>query len=635
MNYKYQYDIAALFISGIILLNFLFKKRVSTKISTAFAILAGDLVFTTIMDLVTIFTISYYDRVPVGLNYILNVIALISYNLLPLFFYYSVYSATTEDNAILLSKDKFPVLIPIAISLILILTSPLTDFIIYFEESGVYRAGKYFDILSIVGFVYLIMVIIRAVRKRKRLNRLQLASIILYTVTNLMAIVIQSIFTDVIITLFFASLTILLVYLTLDNPADYLDQVMDIYNKKAFIVTMDKYFARKKQFKIICVQLEGISYLNDTIGYENFNNMLCIIRDELSNVCGRKNLFRISGSKFALFFEDNGSIINRLHSVKEIFNQTFDINGINITLRFKMTTIMCPKEAQTSESAIDLLTYTLESPNAGVGIVTKADNMLLEKSKRENKLIQIMKDGLKNNRFSVYFQPIYSVKDKKITSAEALVRLRNTELGFISPEEFIPVAEKNGLILEIGNFVFHSVCEFIALNNIWDYGIENIHINLSVIQCMQDKLCEQLCSIMDSYHLDYKYIRLEVTENAANASREMIKRNMEKLIERNVNFALDAYGTGYSNTTSLLKYPFNTVKIDKSMIWEAIENNKAKKVVQHTVAMFNEMGIKTIAVGIETKEMAALLMELNCDYLQGFLYSKPVNGQDFLMLIQQ
>ena len=134
--------------------------------------------------------------------------------------------------------------------------------------------------------------------------------------------------------------------------------------------------------------------------------------------------------------------------------------------------------------------------------------------------------------------------------------------------------------------------------------------------------------------LDYKYIQLEVTETAAVASSDTLMKNMQLLMEKNINFALDDYGMGYSNTSSILKYPFRSIKLDKSIVWAAMKNDKANKLLHHTIAMFRDMGISLVAEGVETKEMADALIKMKCDYLQGYLYSKPLKVEDFLMLFQ-
>ena len=192
----------------------------------------------------------------------------------------------------------------------------------------------------------------------------------------------------------------------------------------------------------------------------------------------------------------------------------------------RITTLVCPEQAKDVDNAIDLIENMLQNlAEKENGTTAPADKDLLEKISREHTIAVILKTALKNKEFFVVYQPIYCVEKNEYTTAEALVRLKHKDFGFIRPDEFIPIAERCGLILEIGEFVFKSVCEFILHEKIWEKGIEYIHVNLSVIQCMQEKLHQQLFMIMDSYGLDYKYINLEVTETSAIASSEILKSN--------------------------------------------------------------------------------------------------------------
>ena len=409
---------------------------------------------------------------------------------------------------------------------------------------------------------------------------------------------------------------------------------MDIYNKKAFMLTTASNFNTGKKFIVLGVQLEGITFLNESIGYNNLNKLLVLVARKLCGICGKYNLFRLSGSKLAIIFNsEDKNIDDKLLELQLLFSQTIKISNIEVSPKVKMALFHCPEAADHYVKLNDLIFDTLNSAPTESGKIIDANKSMLEKSRREYFLIQVLKQALSQNQFEVYYQPIYSVKQKKFTTAEALIRLNNSELGFVSPEEFIPLAERNGLILLIGEFVFRTVCKFIINNKIWEKGIEYIHVNLSVIQCMQEKMHENLLSIMDYYGLDYKYIQLEVTETTAIASSDTLMKNMKVLMEKNINFALDDYGMGYSNTSSILEYPFRTIKLDKSIVWSAMKNEKAYKLLNHTIAMFRDMGIELVAEGIETKEMADTLIKMKCDYLQGYLYSKPIKADDFLALL--
>ena len=635
MKFIYHYDIAALLISIVILCNVFFKQRIKTRVSKSFKILAIDLFLSIIFDILTIFSITYYTYFPVWLNYILNIICLLTYNLLPVFYISSIVCATTEEDDPILRKSKIIISVPTIIAILMIITTPLTKGVIYFDEQGVYHANWMIDVLAGIGFVYLIMVIVQGIKKRKSIRFEQTVTILVYTLSNIIALIIVNIWTNTLITLLFASIAVLVTYLSLDNPSEYKDPIMDIYNKKAFLITTAAKFTGNKNFVILGVQLEGITYLNETLGYNNFNRLLALLAKRLCGICGRNNVFRISGSKIAILINsEDKDIDDKLLELQLLFSSTAKFRGVEFTPKVKMALFHCPLAADNAVKLNDLIFDTLNSPETTTGTIIDGDKKMTEKAHREHALSELLKQALSQNQFEVFYQPIYSIKDKRFTTAEALVRLTNMELGFVSPDEFIPVAEKNGLIHMIGEFVFRSVCKFIINNKLWEKGIEYIHVNLSVIQCMQEKLYEQLLGIMDFYGLDYKYIELEVTETAAVVSSDTLMINMKQLMEKNMSFALDDYGMGYSNTTSILKYPFHTIKLDKSIVWAAMKDDKARKLLQHTIAMFRDMGIELVAEGVETKEMAAMLSKMKCDYLQGYLYSKPVKAEEFLKLLQ-
>ena len=538
-----------------------------------------------------------------------------------------------EEEEKFSQRSKIIISIPIAFVILLILTTPITKSVIYFDAEGKYCVGPLIDVLTVVGFVYLILVCVHGVLKRKTLRTEQVITIIVYTFATIISLIISNIYTSLLITLFFASISVLITYLSLDNPSEYTDPIMDIYNKKAFMITTASYLNSGKKFKVLGLKLEGIANLNETIGYNNLNKLLILLARRLSGIAGKNNTFRLSGSKIVMLLDpEDKDLDDKLLEMQLLFSQNVKVQNIEITPKVKMVLFNCPEAADHFIKLNDLLFDTLNSPQTETGKIIDGNKNMLEKSRREYILVQTLKQALTQNQFEVYYQPIYSVKDKKFTTAEALVRLNNDELGYVSPEEFIPLAERNGLMLLLGEFIFRSVCKFILNNKIWEKGIEYIQVNLSVIQCMQEKLYEQLLSIMDYYGVDYKYIQFEVTENTANTSHDNLMKNMKQLTEKKIEFALDDYGTGYSNTSGILEYPFNRIKLDRSIIWAAMKNEKSRQFLQHTIAMFKDMGFEIVAEGIETQEMADDLIKMKCDYLQGYLYAKPLQVKDFLKL---
>ena len=183
-----------------------------------------------------------------------------------------------------------------------------------------------------------------------------------------------------------------------------------------------------------------------------------------------------------------------------------------------------------------------------------------------SKLDDIIERAYVNHKFQVYYQPIYSIKQKRFVSAEALLRLIDDEYGFVSPELFIPAAEKSGAIYKIGDYVTEEVCRFIASEEYKTLGLDYIEINLSAAQCAQDELVENTLTMLKKYGVSPDSINLEITETAAAESHSAMERNMQKLSESGISFSLDDYGTGYSNIKRVVSLPLKIVKLDKAFV---------------------------------------------------------------------
>jgi EAL domain-containing protein (putative c-di-GMP-specific phosphodiesterase class I) len=318
--------------------------------------------------------------------------------------------------------------------------------------------------------------------------------------------------------------------------------------------------------------------------------------------------------------------------LRKRFSRPFSLENMDVNLDLALT-LLPHKEHQglRAEDVIRVLESSLqEAEESGAEMTVINSEQVLEKDRREGEILHILKEAVHGGRFEVYYQPIYSVKKKCYSCAEALIRLKDDRLGYISPEEFVPIAERHGLIIEMGAFVFRDVCRFFSEERLWERGIEYVDVNLSVVQCMQENLHEQLIAVMDEYQLPYHCINLEITETAAVLSTERLRHNMNCLMEKGVHFSLDDYGTGFSNTASIIEYPFHTIKLDKSMLWSSADSEKALCALEHMIAMIKSMHMDIVCEGVETQAQAAMLESMGCDYFQGYYFSKPVNGEAFL-----
>lgn len=634
MRYIIHYDVAAIFISVIVCIHYYLRRTIKTRQSIIFAIMIFMSIFSNIFDFITIYTISHAGCVPRWADYILNETYLLAFATIPAVYF--VYALLLTNNMCVGRNNYGRIFIPYMVIAFLTLTTDYTRLVFYFDENRVYMHGNGLIILYLCAIYYVLSSLYRTIKYRNKLSKGQTLAILFFTVINLCAIFLQIFYENLLIVQFTISIAVLLIYLTMENPENYTDKYLGTYNKHAFAEVFISNVGKKHKFSLLGIKVEGLKYINENLGADSGNHFIKDIAANLKEIAGKRSVFYMSNVSFIImgeFSEDKWKQI--LDNIQSRFDKTFAFGDIEISLTVKMCMLTYPDTVKNLDDVVDMFEYSLgklkKSKNE---TIIYADKEFLEKGKRENKILQLLSQAVREDGFEVFYQPIYSVKQKKFTTAEALVRLNNTEIGYISSEEFVPIAEKNGYIFAIGDKVIQSVCAFYKNNKLEEYGIEHIHVNLSVIECMHEHLYEKLLQTMEACDIPHGRISFEITETAAIASQDILMNNMNKLIEKGIRFSMDDYGSGFSNTYTIFNYPFSEIKIDKSMLWAAMKDEKALLALKYSIAMIKALKLDIVVEGVETQEQADLLAGMGCDYFQGYLYSSPVSENEFLKLIQ-
>lgn len=255
--------------------------------------------------------------------------------------------------------------------------------------------------------------------------------------------------------------------------------------------------------------------------------------------------------------------------------------------------------------------------------------------KIKSELNDIIKRAIKHQCFEVFYQPIYSITEKRFVAAEAFVRLRDEKYGIISPGIFIEAAEISGDIHAIGDYVMEDVCRFIANNDFKVLGLSCIEVNMSTSQCIEMNLVEKMERLLDKYELDPSLINLEITESAVDFDPDVVDANINKLHEMGINFALDDYGTGYSNVKRVTTLPVDIVKLDKTFV-DGVDDPQMWIMVKETIKMLKQMGKKVLVEGVEEESVVEKFTHLGadyiqgCEYLQGYYFCRPLPERDFI-----
>jgi EAL domain-containing protein (putative c-di-GMP-specific phosphodiesterase class I) len=249
-----------------------------------------------------------------------------------------------------------------------------------------------------------------------------------------------------------------------------------------------------------------------------------------------------------------------------------------------------------------------------------------------------LRQAVQRRQLSLVWQPIVDLETGRIVSAEALLRWQHPELGAVSPAEFIPVAEESGLILDIGEWVLREACR---QWHRWHrqgqgHAPETISVNLSRVQMGRpDRLVERVGEALAENHIPHGRLQLEVTEREVMHEPTEMRALMQRLRELGVRLAMDDFGTGTSSLGCLRDYPFDAVKIDKSFLAGLHDSPDVMAVMHATVTVIENLGMTSVAEGVETPEQVALLQSIGCRYAQGFLFARPMRSEELAPLLAQ
>ena len=436
---------------------------------------------------------------------------------------------------------------------------------------------------------------------------------------------------------FVIAVVILVIYFVMQNPSDMLDHNTRVLSRNMLdeILSSDIYMGRR--FDLVVLALDEFKFVNKTFGVAVGDMMLMQVANYLSTISRRGLVYRYGSDQFVLQLYDGEKELEKaVDLVRERFRHPWITEEVSVMMTTTVCCVCCPEDGNELESIIDVIDYSvLSAKKMGKGNIVYARELDLHSLKKEKAIEKAIENAIEQDTIEVYYQPIFNTEKQCYTSAEALVRLHDDLLGNISPEVFIPIAERNGSIVRLGNVIFEKVCKFIAEHKLDETSIEYIEINVSVVQCMQQGFVDTLNEIMEAYGVKPEQINLEVTETAAVNSLMILQENIERLYQQGISFSLDDYGSGYATISYIHRLPFQIIKLDKGMVWDAFENERAGITLKHTVGMLKELKMYIVAEGVETQEQQSHLSNIGCDYLQGWYYSKAVPETEFAELIRK
>lgn len=627
MKYILYFDISALFISFTTLFIFLYKKDRRKRQNRTFLFLIITQLVTTISDLVGAYTINHNLTNLHVISNIFNLLYFISHTFLPVLFTIYILDLT----GVIKRRSKIiPLLfIPYLILLILQLTNPFTHLVFTIDQNLNYTKGPLIIPMYLLAFIHLVTCLVLILRYRFTLTLSRLIVLIAFTLIILLSTVIQFLFPYLLIECFIQITMTLCILITVDNPSEIYSPTTGVYNRSMFLLDNISFLKNKISYKLIIIKILNEEYYMSTLGYSYMQEILRSIAQWLTLITSEDCVYDCNNGNFAIILY--ASKLRKVDQVITYLTNRFSTDWLHKDIILSLETQICdidvPADVNSLENIITIVDATGIKQNTRVSIIKREQLSFMQRVKAIQNSISY---ALNNNLFQVYYQPIWDAHTNKIHSAEALIRLHDEEMGFISPDEFIPIAEKSGSIIAIGQFVFEEACKMFSIEQLGGIGIDFLEVNLSTVQCNNKKLPQIFMNTLNHYNLSPKSINLEITESAAINSHETFLQTIRDLHNSGFVFSLDDYGTGYSNASYIFNMDFDIIKIDKSILWEAEKSEPALIIMQNTVRMIKELNKKILVEGVETKAQKDLMTQMGADYLQGFYFSKPLPKHDFI-----
>ena len=529
--------------------------------------------------------------------------------------------------------------LPIAVITLIIAVNPFTGILFYFAGL-IYTRGILFPLMYEAAALYAVAALCYLVCHRKLFTVRKMASVVAIAPLLAIAMIVQYFFPLSPVEMYANALGLMFASMTVQTAEETIDSFTGLQKYSAYADDMKKNFLNKKYVTVILINPINFIHIQSYISYDATTVLLKCIAEKLIRVNRELKLHArlcyLDRGRFRVVLHGayRGKAEAAANRINDELKKKIAVCERDVELLCSICVGECPEEIEDFKTLMSFgadfhekIKYT--------GLVMHADEIFGQKQfMLMSKLDDIIERAYVNHKFQVYYQPIYSIKQKRFVSAEALLRLIDDEYGFVSPELFIPAAEKSGAIYKIGDYVTEEVCRFIASEEYKTLGLDYIEINLSAAQCAQDELVENTLTMLKKYGVSPDSINLEITETAAAESHSAMERNMQKLSESGISFSLDDYGTGYSNIKRVVSLPLKIVKLDKAFVDE-MNNPKMHIVVKNTVKMLKDMKMEIVAEGIETRSMVEQFAALSCDFIQGYYFSKPVPEDKFVEFIRE
>jgi diguanylate cyclase (GGDEF)-like protein len=424
------------------------------------------------------------------------------------------------------------------------------------------------------------------------------------------------------------------------TEAIYIDSLTNIRNRKKFKIDCEEKLRNSKsdeRYILITIDVNKLKFINEVFGYKEGDNVIKSIGSNLTTLNYDNIHGRISDDTFGLMFKLEKCIdletklTNLYDHIKIVCSSKSELN-----IKLNMGVYLIQDSKEEIDKIIDNANIArIESKKIKEDKYYIYDESLKNKIDQEITIESDLKSGLESGEFKVVYQPKVDIHTEQIVGAESLIRWIHNRKGFISPEVFIPIAERNGDIDLIGKWVLESVCKDIRECKLNGEKVVPISINLSRVELYNVDLIPHIKNTIKKYDIEPELIEIEITETAALNDVEYINNRIHQIKELGIKVSMDDFGTGTSTLSNLKLIDIDILKIDRTMVLDLENDKKTYYIIKTIIRLAKKFNFKVVCEGVESTKQVEMLREINCDMIQGYVFFKPLNLLDFRKVLNK
>ena len=623
-------EVATIFIAICSLLFLLFRKRLPHyEQRRTFLMLIIDVLLSAILSFTTQVVFHFLDlQMPQLLLVLMSVYYGVHLFLPPLFFHYTLLMDRTIYRYP--RKDRFVLYLPNLIPICLLIVNGFFPFLFRIGEDMEFVSIRVY-LLFLVGLVYLLFSVIDFFRRSSLLRRRDRIAYLSALAVYVSAFVMQFFFKELRIELLGAISALLILAVLCEADGFYYSPTTGVLSAAAFQRRLTQFLALGIPFELISARIANLSAAYSMLGLNKSEALARRMGERLFFLHRCEDIFTYQAEDDRFVFmilggkEKNRETI--LEGIRDTVNHPDRILGVPFRIEAMVMDLKLPEDASSLEDVNALFrnerTLPLRKP---LNFLSREET---EDLKKDLKILSAVKRKIERKEFDVYYQPIYSVEEKKIVAAEALLRITDEELGYLRPDKVVHLAEHNNLISALDQAVLEKVCTFLESGKPQKEGIRYIEVNLSLYEMLSPSLSEQYLRILRKHHVPVEEINLEFLETA-DSDFSLFEERKKALKEAGFSLSLDDFGTEYSNMGRLFTNDFLNVKIDKGLLWDAGKDKNTEELLFSLISMLRKMGFHVIQEGVENEKQFEFVSSCGADLIQGYYFSPALPEEKFL-----